>query len=141
MVRRFSLTPDCQARGPLFFGCPKLLIQYINSHSKSRGFLPTQTEDAPCHGNGLTYHVCGDSLVLISVFELLNCIRMVVHIKWFSMLIFCLSLNVTVCDAVRFEFFVYLAHYIGCIQGVSLMIALLLCVCVLYIAQFMYMEL
>jgi len=33
---------------------------------------------------------------------------MVLHIKWFSVLIFCLSVNVAVCDSVRFGFFVCL---------------------------------
>jgi hypothetical protein len=30
---------------------------------------------------------------------------MVVHSIWFSVLMFCFSVNVAVCDAVRFEFF------------------------------------
>jgi hypothetical protein len=47
---------------------------------------------------------------------------MVVHIIQFSVLIFCLSVNVAVCDAVRFEFFVSVAQWIGCIQGVNWMI-------------------
>jgi hypothetical protein len=37
-------------------------------------------------------------------------------------LIFSVSVNVAVCDGVRFEFFVCVAQQIGCIQGVNWMI-------------------
>jgi len=57
---------------------------------------------------------------------------MVVRIIWFSILKFYFSVNVTVCDAVRFEIFLSVAQYIGCIQGVNWMIVWLFClgVCV-----------
>jgi len=35
---------------------------------------------------------------------------MAVHIIWFIVLIFCFAVNVAVCDAVRFEFFVSVAQ-------------------------------
>ena len=69
------------------------------------GVLHPQTEEAPCHGDGPSYRGCCDSLVCISVFQLLNYISMAIHIIWFSVLIFCFSVNVAVCDAVRLEFF------------------------------------
>jgi len=40
------------------------------------------------------------------------CIRMVIHIIRFSMLIFCFSVNVAVCDAVRFELFFHVALFL-----------------------------
>ena len=61
------------------------------------------------------------------------------------MLIFCFSVNVAVCDVVRFDFFVSVAQKIGCVQGVNWVFVQLLCVCVcvcdICIAQFMYMDL
>jgi hypothetical protein len=54
-----SPTPNLQAGGPLLFGCPKLLIQYIRSYpSISAGRLPhPQHEDVPCSGDkGPTLH-------------------------------------------------------------------------------------
>jgi hypothetical protein len=42
-----------------------------------------------------------------------------------------MSVNVAVCDGVRFEFFISVAQQIGCIQGVNWMIVLFfVCVCV-----------
>jgi len=35
---------------------------------------------------------------------------MAVHIVWFIVLIFCFSMNVAVCDAVRYEFSVSVAQ-------------------------------
>jgi len=74
------------------------------------GILHPQTEEVSCYGDRPTYGGCCDSLVFISVFHLLNCIRMAVHIIWFRMLKFCFSVNVAVCDAMRFEFFVSVAQ-------------------------------
>jgi hypothetical protein len=73
---------------------------------------------------------CCDSLVWISIFHFLNCISMAVHSIWFSMLIFCFSVNVVLCDAVILEFIVSVTQYIGCIQGVYSMNVQLFCVCV-----------
>ena len=63
---------------------------------------------------------------------------MVVHIIWFSMLIFCFSVNVTVCDAVRLEFFVSISQWIGCIQGVNWMVVQLFCVSDVYCTVYVY---
>ena len=51
---------------------------------------------------------------------------------WFSVLIFSFSVNVAVCDAVRFAFFVSMAQYIGFIQGVNWMFVQLFCVVDVY---------
>ena len=64
-----------------------------------------QTEDVRCHCVGPTYYACCDSLFWTYIFQYLNCIWMVVHSIWFSMLIFCFSVNVAVLDAVRLNFF------------------------------------
>ena len=114
----------------LFICCSQLLIQYINRHSISGGHLHPQTENVPNHCDGPTYHGCCDSLVGISVFHFLNCIVMVIYIIWFSVWLFCFSVSVAVCDAVRFEFFVCMAQQIGCIQAVNIVIVQLFYVCV-----------
>ena len=45
-------SPNAQAGGPLFIGCPRLLIQYIRSYPPNwRPFLHPQPEDAPCRGD------------------------------------------------------------------------------------------
>ena len=41
-------------------------------------------------------------------------------------------MNVAVCDGVRFEFFVSVAQYIGCIERVNVVIVQLFCVCDIY---------
>jgi len=53
-----STSPNSQAGGPPFVGCPRLLIQYIRSYPPYwRPFLHPQPEDAPC---------CGDRDALIT---------------------------------------------------------------------------
>ena len=47
-----STSPNPQAGGPPFVGCPRLLIQYIRSYPPyRRPFLYPQPEDAPCRGD------------------------------------------------------------------------------------------
>jgi hypothetical protein len=47
-----SASPNPQAGGPPFVGCPRLLIQYIRSYPPyRRPFLHPQPEDAPCRGD------------------------------------------------------------------------------------------
>ena len=94
----------CMYKGKIFLVCSQFLNDWLTG-----ALLHPQTEEVPCHGDGPSYHGCCDSLVWITIFHLLNCIRMVICNIWFSVLIFCFSVNVTVCDAVRF-FFVPMAH-------------------------------
>jgi len=47
-----STSPNPQAEGPPFVGCPRLLIQFIHSYPPyRRPFLHPQPEDAPCRGD------------------------------------------------------------------------------------------
>ena len=43
-----STSPNPQAAGPQFVGCPRLLVQFIRSYPP---FLYPQPEDAPCRGD------------------------------------------------------------------------------------------
>ena len=53
---------------------------------------------------------------------------MIIHIIWFGVLIFCFSVNGSLCDAVRFDFFVSVPLLIGCIQGVNVVIVQVFCI-------------
>jgi len=47
-----STSPNSQAGGPPFLGCPRLLFQYIRTYPPYwRPFLHSQPEDAPCRGD------------------------------------------------------------------------------------------
>ena len=53
-----SNSPNPQAGGPPFVGCPRLLIQFIRSYPLyRRSFLYPQPEDAPCHSDRDPLHM------------------------------------------------------------------------------------
>jgi len=53
-----STSPNPQAGGPPFVGCPRLLIQFIRSYPLyRRSFLYPQPEDAPCHSDRDPLHM------------------------------------------------------------------------------------
>jgi len=48
-----STSPNTQAGGPPFVGCPRLLIRYIRGRPPyRRPFLHPQPDEAPCRGDG-----------------------------------------------------------------------------------------
>jgi len=52
-----STSPNPQAESPPLVGCRRLLIQCIRRYPPYwRPFFHLQLEDAPCHGDGPTYH-------------------------------------------------------------------------------------
>jgi hypothetical protein len=67
-----STSPNPQAGGPPFVGCPRLIIQYIRSYPPYwRPLLHPQPEDAPCHGDrdplSTQRHLCSYMLCKVCI--------------------------------------------------------------------------